>query len=741
MAHVADLLAAGAGKAMGDVTDLSAALNQSAMVANATGLSIEETTAGLAAFASQGLLGSDAGTSFKSMLQSLTPTSKEAAEEMSRLGISAYDSQGNFIGLAEFAGRLRAGLKDLTVEQQQAALKTIFGSDAIRAATVLYSEGEKGIRKWIQAVDDQGYASETAAARLDNLKGDVEALGGALDTALIKTGSEANDALRGLVQGLTAAIDAYTNLDPALQSAAMVTGIFVSATALVAGGVLLAVPKIAEFRNALKELNITAESTTTTLGKVAPAALAIAAVPIAADLTDWIRSFRDVTTASAELERSLRKAGDVTTELTRGLAAGNPLAALNPDQIALSNLQQLNTLIGDLAANYENSALGKAMSLPYFGASTGIGEAKRQIEEIDTALASLVAAGNTEAASAGFEQFAAKAEQAGWSQEKIASMLPQYVAAQGDATSAALEAAEAAESESGALDGLADAAEITEQAIAELSDMIKNFGSAQFDVERSAIAFNDSFARLQENIDAGTASLDIATESGRETGIVLLETAQATNDYAAAVQATGGSTEQVQGILESGRQKIVETRMALGDSEQAARAYADRLVATPDAISTQVQLTGAAAAEQMLDSLARTRTATINVGIGPVQGMLDTFASLGSANGNIVAYANGGISTGIYAGGAPIHKFAEPETGWEAYISGKPSERDRNRQIWVESGERLGIMQEIRAALAASGARESVNLTQQIYPQPGMSEVEIGNIAAAKIGNRLRGRL
>ena len=56
MAHVADLLAAGAGKAMGDVTDLSAALNQSALVANATGLSIEETTAGLAAFASQGLL-------------------------------------------------------------------------------------------------------------------------------------------------------------------------------------------------------------------------------------------------------------------------------------------------------------------------------------------------------------------------------------------------------------------------------------------------------------------------------------------------------------------------------------------------------------------------------------------------------------------------------------------------------------------------------------------------------------
>uniref|UniRef100_UPI0025D84B0E phage tail tape measure protein n=1 Tax=uncultured Aeromicrobium sp. TaxID=337820 RepID=UPI0025D84B0E len=73
MSHVADLLAAGAGKAMGDVSDLSQALAQGGQVAAATGLSIEETTATLAAFASQGLLGSDAGTSFKTMLQRLTP--------------------------------------------------------------------------------------------------------------------------------------------------------------------------------------------------------------------------------------------------------------------------------------------------------------------------------------------------------------------------------------------------------------------------------------------------------------------------------------------------------------------------------------------------------------------------------------------------------------------------------------------------------------------------------------------
>jgi hypothetical protein len=31
------------------------------------------------------------------------------------------------------------------------------------------------------------------------------------------------------------------------------------------------------------------------------------------------------------------------------------------------------------------------------------------------------------------------------------------------------------------------------------------------------------------------------------------------------------------------------------------------------------------------------------------------------------------------------------QSGWEAFISGKPSERDRNRQIWVDAGQRLGM--------------------------------------------------
>ena len=147
-------------------------------MASLTGLSIEETTGALAAFASAGLIGSDAGTSFKSMLQRLTPQSLEAKNLMDELGISAYDAGGNFVGLEGFAGNLQAALKDLTPEQRNSALATIFGSDAVRAASVIYEEGAAGVASWTAAVDDSGFAAEQASAKLDNLKGDYEAFMG-----------------------------------------------------------------------------------------------------------------------------------------------------------------------------------------------------------------------------------------------------------------------------------------------------------------------------------------------------------------------------------------------------------------------------------------------------------------------------------------------------------------------------------------------------------------------------------
>jgi TP901 family phage tail tape measure protein len=213
--HVADLLAAGAGKAQGDVSDMVMALKQAGTVSAQTGLSLEETVAALSAMAEQSLLGSDAGTSFKTMLAALTPNSKKAADAMERYNIHAFDAQGNFVGMTELAGQLQAGLSGLTDEQRAMALETIFGSDAVRAASIIYDNGAEGIANWTAKVDDAGYAAETAAIQMDNLKGDVEQLKGALETAFIEGGDDSQGMLRGLTQAATDAVNLATETEKA----------------------------------------------------------------------------------------------------------------------------------------------------------------------------------------------------------------------------------------------------------------------------------------------------------------------------------------------------------------------------------------------------------------------------------------------------------------------------------------------------------------------------------------------
>ncbi|HQV84241.1 MAG TPA: phage tail tape measure protein, partial [Ornithinibacter sp.] len=87
--HVADLLSNAANAAQGSVGDMSAALGQAGVAANAAGLNIDETTTLLALFAKAGMTGSDAGTSLKTMMQRLAAPTAEAAAELDRLGISA----------------------------------------------------------------------------------------------------------------------------------------------------------------------------------------------------------------------------------------------------------------------------------------------------------------------------------------------------------------------------------------------------------------------------------------------------------------------------------------------------------------------------------------------------------------------------------------------------------------------------------------------------------------------------
>jgi TP901 family phage tail tape measure protein len=569
--HVADLLAAGAGKAVGDVSDLAAALSQAGLVANQTGLSIEETTGVLAAFADSGLLGSDAGTSLKSALQRLTPQSKEAADEMKRLGISAYDASGQFIGASAFAGNLQDSLSGLTDEQRNTSLAIIFGSDAVRGASVLYEEGAAGIQKYIDQTNDSGYAAQVAADRLDNLKGDVEKLGGAFDTAMIKSGSGANDTLRALVQSATFLVDQFGSLPEPVLGVGLAFGAVAAAVALTGGAALSVIPKIGAAQAALTTLGLSGKAAAIGLGAVS---LALGALVIG--ISSGLNRLAEISANAQEFTGTLDEATGAMTKYSRQLIA---------KKLAEGDAANAAELAGVSQKELTNAVLEGGDALDEI-----VGKLNAKNNVVDFFNGSGIAAGNAENAVTSLRESVVQGAE-GWELNK-----------------------EGLEGSTGATDAQSDALEQlggvvsdTQESVEELADAIRNFGQSQFDVEQAAISFQEALFGLDGALAEGAGSLDITTEAGRATNSALLDVASATNDFAAAQYATGASTEAIQGTLESGRQKIIATRIALGDSEEAARAYADRLVAVPDVVPTLVQLRRARSTSSLRTSIRVSR--------------------------------------------------------------------------------------------------------------------------------------
>ena len=220
--QVADTLAAGAGKAVGNGSDFGEALNNCGAQANSFGMNIQETTGILALFAQNGTIGAEAGTQLKSVLMKLSAPSSEAQAEMDKLGISVYDSSEKFVGMANLAGQLKEKIGSLSEEQRHYAMATIFGSYATNGATYIMNAGKKGVEDWTKAVSESGYAAEQAAAKNNNLKGDLENLGGSMESLMISVGEGAQGPLRKMVQGLDTLVDSFAGLPSGVQQTLVV---------------------------------------------------------------------------------------------------------------------------------------------------------------------------------------------------------------------------------------------------------------------------------------------------------------------------------------------------------------------------------------------------------------------------------------------------------------------------------------------------------------------------------------
>lgn len=207
--HVADVLSLSANATNSDVTDLGEAMKYIAPVANSLGISIEDTASAVGLLSNAGIKGSQAGTVLRQTLNRLASPTDTASEMIEKYGIKAFDAQGNMKSLGEVVDILNNSLKSLNSQQKADVISTIFGTESMSGVLALMNQGGSAVTELTKRLEKaDGAAQKVADTKLDNLAGQMENLGGAVETMKISLGDRLAPYAKQFVTWLTDKIPA-----------------------------------------------------------------------------------------------------------------------------------------------------------------------------------------------------------------------------------------------------------------------------------------------------------------------------------------------------------------------------------------------------------------------------------------------------------------------------------------------------------------------------------------------------
>ena len=324
-----------------------------------------------------------------------------------RLNRELAAAQAEYASLSGIGGSTITMMNQLTAAERNAALTTIFGADAIRAANILLAEGGENWDNMAAAVDKQGAAADVANARMRGFGGAMEYLRGSIDSFLISTALPFLDSLSGIVRFAADAITWLGQLPEPIRNTALAIAAVAAAIgpALVGLGMLM---KLAAFLTpALSVLGTAVAALASPIGLVVAAVIAlgiawstnfmglkdltmpiidgivagfdraVAAVQLFADSPTWSGLVKTVTDAMAEIGGAIQGflSGDLSLPDLAGqiggqlgqMSAAVQSALASPDLSALG--ENLSTALGLDQVNFDALRSGIQTFIEQFTAS------------------------------------------------------------------------------------------------------------------------------------------------------------------------------------------------------------------------------------------------------------------------------------------------------------------------------------------------------------------------------------
>lgn len=320
-----------------------------------------------------------------------------------------------------------------------------------------------------------------------------------------------------------------------------------------------------------------------------------------------------------------------------------------------------------------------------------------------------------------------------------------------------------------ALDGSSNAFKSNADAVQEANQVLQDNIKAQKDAAGVAMSLREAQIAETEARNAATeaaaagaqvtrdaaGAADLNAESTIAADRALLDLASRSAQVTEAMMKQDATGQELYDITVTQRGAFIDAAQAMGYSAEEAGALANQYGLIPEDVTTLIEAETAEAeanARKIKDLLegigisdptakiyADTSAADISLNAlqdrmrRVVSGLTMTTSAKNQANGGVwdgkvQTFADGGVSL---ADGRPVARtpqvstagrnilWSEPETGWEAYISGKPSEKRRNLQVLEEAARRLGVVAVPNVTAHAAGS---------ITPAPAAPQV--GSVAA-----------
>lgn len=247
--RTANTLSAAADASSTDIHGMTLAFQQASAMAGQANQSIEDTSAALAILANNGIKGSDAGTSLKTMLLRLMAPADDAVGALRELGLSTNsfrDAGGKMRPMVEIIGTLTGALEGMDQAARDDIFRRIFGQDAIRAASVLTKAGVAGFGSMRESMDQALPVGQKFLILMDGVAGAAEKVMASIKRMSITFGEGLAPSLKVVAGAITIVTGVFRSLLEKFPivgqvAAGVAGGLFTLGVAGIVGGIGLQV--------------------------------------------------------------------------------------------------------------------------------------------------------------------------------------------------------------------------------------------------------------------------------------------------------------------------------------------------------------------------------------------------------------------------------------------------------------------------------------------------------------------